>query len=211
MPTSVIAILDRMAAADGIPITRTNTGVPTDSIRDFDSATSYLPTMITPPNHTEEDPTSHSCNRRERGLSYSLLTKPGTTRLLRCTDPARRGVYLYLQILTISATTSPDPTHTLLTRSQYLLGTRMGVRLGVRERSGVTGRGAEQTQGPTTMILGVTEIGAGVTWIILGVTTQPGRRQMRNPTRTALAAQWRGPMHARAYWIISGEEEPTSL
>jgi Reverse transcriptase (RNA-dependent DNA polymerase) len=179
MPTSVIAILDRIAAADGIPITRMTTGVPTDSIRDFDSATSYLPTTITPPNYTEEDPTLLSCIWRERGLSYSLPTKPGSTRLLRCTDPARRGVYL--QIHTISATTSPDPTHTLLTLSQHLL------RLGVRVRSGVTGRGAEQTQVPTTMILGVTEMGAGVTWIILGVTTQPGRRQMRKPTRAAPA------------------------
>jgi hypothetical protein len=84
-----------------------------------------------------------------------LPTKPGSTRLLRFTDPARRGVYL--QIHTISATTSPDPTHTLLLD---LLGTRMGVRmgvrLGVRVRSGVTGRRTEQTLGHTTMILGVT-------------------------------------------------------
>jgi hypothetical protein len=47
MPTSVMAILDRMATGDGIPITRMNTGVPTDSTHDFYSATSYLPTMVT--------------------------------------------------------------------------------------------------------------------------------------------------------------------
>jgi hypothetical protein len=166
MPTSVIAILDRMAAADGIPITRTNTGVPTDSIRDFDSATSYLPTMITTPNHAEEDPDIAQLHSVGAGFELQLADEAGI-------DPARRGVYL--QIHTISATTSPDPTHTLLTLSQDL-GTRMGVRLGMRVRSGVTGRVAEQTQGPTTMILGVTEMGSGVTWTILGVTTQPERK-----------------------------------
>ena len=56
MPLSVIETLNRMAAADGITTTRTHTGVSTNSIRDFDHAPSHLPTMITPPSLTDEDP-----------------------------------------------------------------------------------------------------------------------------------------------------------
>jgi hypothetical protein len=77
MPLSVIAILDRMAAADGIPITGTNTGVPTDSIRDFDSATSYLPTMITPPNHTDEDPDIVQPHPEGAGFELELADEAG--------------------------------------------------------------------------------------------------------------------------------------
>jgi hypothetical protein len=77
MPTSVIAILDRMAAADGIPLTRTNTGVATDSIRDFDRATSYLPTMITPPNHTDEDPDIPQLHPSEAGFELELADEAG--------------------------------------------------------------------------------------------------------------------------------------
>jgi hypothetical protein len=56
MPLSAIETLNRMAAADGITTTRTHTGVSTNSIRDFEHAPSHLPTMITPPSLTDEDP-----------------------------------------------------------------------------------------------------------------------------------------------------------
>jgi hypothetical protein len=46
----------QMRAADGITTTSTHTGVSTNSIRDFDHAPSHLPTMITPPSLTDEDP-----------------------------------------------------------------------------------------------------------------------------------------------------------
>jgi hypothetical protein len=88
MTLSVIAILDRMAAADGIPITRTNTGVPTDSIRDFDSATSYLATMITPPNHTDEDHDIVQPYPKGAGFELELADEAGID-----SPPALHGPY----------------------------------------------------------------------------------------------------------------------
>jgi hypothetical protein len=73
MPTSVIAILDRMAAADGISLTRTNTGVATDS----NTAISYLPTMITPANHTDEDPDIPQLHPAEAGFELQLADEAG--------------------------------------------------------------------------------------------------------------------------------------
>ena len=56
MSVSVIQILNRMAAVDGIT-PQTITGVPTDTIRDHPTAASQLPTYFTPSHHTADDPT----------------------------------------------------------------------------------------------------------------------------------------------------------
>lgn len=54
MPLSVIGVLNAMAAADG------NITLPTptsgDSVREFEHTSSHLPTMFTPPAHSQEDP-----------------------------------------------------------------------------------------------------------------------------------------------------------
>jgi hypothetical protein len=55
MSVSVIQILNRMAAADGIT-PQTITGVPTDTIRDHPTAASQLPTYL-PSHHNADDPT----------------------------------------------------------------------------------------------------------------------------------------------------------
>ena len=56
MSVSVIQILNRMAAADGITLPM-STGVPPDTIRDQPDAASQLPTYFTPSHHPDTDPT----------------------------------------------------------------------------------------------------------------------------------------------------------
>jgi hypothetical protein len=112
MSISVIQLLNRMAAADGIT-PQTTTGVPPDTIRDHPTAASQLPTYFTPSHHTTDDPTftMNATGAGEIELADEIGMSPPTHTITCPTgrlDTVRWGVYH----VTTTLTTPPDPIDT---------------------------------------------------------------------------------------------------